>query len=884
LTFSGSLLKTKLFIPGMRDNLVDRQNITTQLEKGLNTKLTIISAPAGFGKTTILTQWIHKSNKKVCWLSLDKTDNNFNRFWIYFINALQKINPELGNDIIAILNLAEKPQTDYILSMFINGIMGTNNQFIIILDDYHLIEEKSIHEGISFLLAHLPINLHIYISSRFEPDFLPVSRLRAENEIIEIKAASLRFNNEGIKHFFKLRGLNISDLEAGQLEKKTEGWGLSLQLALLSMQDAPDISAFIREFTGNNRYIVDYLLDEILNNLDENIKLFLFNTSILSKFNAGLCETLTGQNESQQIIEELERKNLFIVPLDNNRQWYRYHNLLSDLLYSRLEKDNPGLIKKLHILAARWFSEHALDTEAIRHAFLAGDPVLAGELISQISFKMVSKGEVKTLLEWLEKLPEEIILSRPGLFVYYGWVLTLTSRLEEAEKLVSKTEKLNQENIKDNFPIASQLANIKGTIARRKGEVDLIIKYSGQAIKNMKIPDNFILATAHFNLGIAYMISGNFNLSISEFSKSVPYNLKAANYLTVIAANVCKARITMQLGNLFEAEKLYKQLLNDTNEYKLGKHSITGVIMMDLAQINYHWNNLETANNFLSGGLSLTRHSYNSDSVYGYLCFLQLKAGEHDLKGLEEIISEIEDFSKNSGSAGLISRVAAYSAYSAVLNGKPELAGSWVKEMKQSLQDGFSFSNEQEVIILARCLNAMGNPDEALDLINSLLEKVEQVGIIAPMIRAHLTRSIIFNKKGKGDKAGEAIRQALKLGENGKFIQVFKEEKQVIPFLKENIRLLKTEKKISEDYSNKLLAMVSVSGPEPGPEDNENLLSERELEILKLIESGLSNQEIGEKLFISLNTIKTHIKNLYRKLDVQTRTQALSKAKKLDLF
>jgi LuxR family maltose regulon positive regulatory protein len=880
-----ALLKTKLFIPGLREKLVNRQKISDQLEKGLKARLTFISAPAGFGKTTLLTQWLHNTGKKAGWLSLDRSDNNFNRFWIYFINALQNINPQTGSEILPILNLSEKPQTEYFLADLINVIMNTDKEFIIILDDFHLIEDKSILDGISFLLDNLPGNLHIYIASRFEPESLPVSRLRARKELVEIKAARLRFSRDDIINFFNLTGLEISNDEAGQLEKKTEGWGLGLQLALVSIQESADVSTFIREFTGNNRYIVDYLLDEILINQPPSLQAFLFETSILAKFNARLCSRVTGNPESQKIIEELERKNLFIVPLDDTREWYRYHNLLSDLLYNRLEKEEPGKIRQLHIEAARWFAENELENEAISHAFQAGELNLVGELISGIAFNMVSKGEVKVLLDWLEKLPEAIILSRPELYIYYAWVLTLTSQLEKAEIILAKVA----ESIKNkiiNFPVYPQIANIRATIARRKGDVPEIIKYSREALEKMKIPDNFIQATAHFNLGIAHMISGNYDESISQFSQSVPFNQKAGNFLTVIAANLCRSRIIMLQGNLPEAEKLYRQLQEDTKEYGLTRHSISGVIMVDLAQINYHWNNPEISRQLLEAGLNLTRHSYNADSVYGFTTGLQIKAGEKDYEGLEKIIRETENFAKSKNIAGLLLKAEAYQSYLWIMKGKPELAKSWANEMQKRFKEGFAFSAENEVLIMARFLIAQEKFPEAGSLLTALLEKVENVVIKAAIIRIMLLRSLIFHKKNEVGKASEYLKQAIICGESGNFLNIYLEENPLIPLLRETNTELKSRRKISLGYSN-ILSQLFDNYLKPGTGGSlevESPLSERELEIIRLIESGFSNQEIGEKLFVSLNTIKTHIKNLYRKLEVQTRTQAIAKAKKMGLF
>jgi LuxR family maltose regulon positive regulatory protein len=883
LSVTTTLLKTKLNIPKLRSNLIFRQDIINLLEKGLTKKLTYISASPGFGKTTILVQWLNSFKHKAAWLSLDKGDNNPSRFFSYLISALQNIKNNFGNELIHLLDLPEKPQLEHLVSLLIYEMEDITDDFIIILDDYQTIIEPEIHESLAFLLENAPTNLHVYITSRFEPIFTNISKLRAQNNLNEIKSGKLRFGLPEIKEFFSQTGIKLTDEEVKIFEKKTEGWGLSLQLALISMQESESISTFIKDFKGNDRYIVDYLLDEILNNLTLSLQDFLLETSILLRFNASLCNYLTGNTDSQSIIYELERKNFFIIPIDNKREWYRYHNLFSDLLYDRLKKNKPESLTGLHLKAAGWYEKNGFIHDAVIHALAAGDQEYSAILIDKIIVTMMSHWEIPTLTSWFSQISEDVILGKPRLFVYYGCILVQNGKFKEAELLIEKGKKLYQgQKTKDDFPLFSQLANLSATVAFEKGEFGLMIDYSKMALENMETDDPSVCGPTHFNLGVVYMQNGEFNKSIDNFYRSTPYNLENGDTRTALTAGICIGRILILQGNIYEGENQFKKVIHESEKYKLNLHTILGTVFIDLARTNYYQDRLAESGINIGKAISLAGQSINAP--YVYITMFEIKSGNSDPQYQKDLIEEIEkiinaDFFTINDKYKL-QAIKAKLLLSLNLSGQIEI---WAGDTLNRIEKNFSYSNYFEIITLARFYLSQGKFSEALQITDKLFEIVELLGLKSIMIKVLILQSLIYDKKAEQFNAVIKLKSALILAHKQGFFRVFIDEPDLnSSLIVKSLEELKKEKiTLTSGFQENLLNKIIV---ERGEINKNNLLSEREMEIIKLIEEGLSNPEIGDKLFISLNTIKTHLKNIFRKLDVQNRTQAIVQAKKINLL
>ncbi len=434
------LLATKLYIPHVRSQIVPRPRMIARLNQTQLCPLTLICAPPGFGKTTLLSQWIPTSEWCVCWVSLDGSDNDPIRFWSYFIAALQSLKPELGATALELLQSPQPPPVESILTLLLNDIAAFNVDFALVLDDYHVITKPAIHAALAFLIDHLPPHMQVVITSRIDPP-LPLARLRVRGQLTELRAADLRFTPDEVAAFLnEVMGLRLSADEVAALEQRTEGWIAGLQLAALSMQDHADIASFIRSFTGSHAYIIDYLAEEVVQRQSAEIRSFLLQTSILERMNGPLCDAVTGRSDSQPLLEQLEHANLFITPLDDRREWYRYHHLFAEVLQVHLRRDQPELAPELHGRASEWCEQHGLTAEAIGHALSAADFERAARLVEQTAWTLIGHGELSTLQTALDRLPAPLVQARPRLGLAYATILSISNRLAALEARLNEVD------------------------------------------------------------------------------------------------------------------------------------------------------------------------------------------------------------------------------------------------------------------------------------------------------------------------------------------------------------------------------------------------------------------------------------------------------------
>jgi LuxR family maltose regulon positive regulatory protein len=534
---SNALLATKLYMPPVRRGTVMRPRLLHRLNEGLTRKLTLVSAPAGSGKTTLLSEWIRHDSIPAAWLSLDDNDNELARFLTYVIAALQTIEPSLGEEALATLQFPQLPPLDTILTPVINEIAALQDHIVLVLDDYHLIDARAVHEALIFLLDHLPPLLHLAIATRTDPP-LPLARLRTRALMIEIRGDALRFNQEETDAFLnEMEGFLLSAEEVAALEARTEGWIAGLQLAALSMQGRDDVGFFIEAFTGTHRYILDYLTEEVLIRQSEDVQNFLLQTSILDRLTGSLCDAVTGQSHGQSTLEELEQANLFIVPLDDERNWYRYHHLFGDMLLRHLRKLHPEQVPTLHCRASAWYEEHDHIAEAIDHCLAAEDWGRAARLVSQTMGEMMARGEFfTTMLARVEALPDEIIRANPFLGVSYAWVLSITLQIDAADHRLQEIERIAGDELPDGIRL--QMTVVRAALARQRHDVAgafELLRQVEETLPDNPVEDDPLQRTARigvaFNYADAYrFLQGHMALAQAHYTEALTLAQQAVRH------------------------------------------------------------------------------------------------------------------------------------------------------------------------------------------------------------------------------------------------------------------------------------------------------------------------------------------------------------------
>lgn len=847
-----NLIKTKFFIPPVPENTVERKDLISLFDKGLTKKLTYISAPAGYGKTVSVSNWLKINNKKCAWFSIDKYDNNFTVFSRYLINSLRNIDNNIAIDIEEILNQDENPDKYQFLSLLINELSGNKNQYIIVFEDYQNISDLSIHDSVSFLLNNLPDNVHLYLLTRNEIPELPLSKLRAKNMLNEIKAHNLKFSSDCINEFFEINKVKINQTLVKTIEEKTEGWILGIYMLLLSIEGKKQEEIFNYI---NNAYIKDYLLDEVFNNLSEELKDFLKKTSFLSKFNIELCEYITGLSNSAELLQELEKNNLFIFSIDNKHTWFRYHNLFYEFLNDKFinnSKENKGLILK----AAKWFKNKNLILEAISYAFIANEILYAAELIEEVVSEFDARGNINTLAQWFDILPEEIVISREKLYTYYCCYLSQNNKTDKLRNLINNSEKLNN-NTND---IMAQNANIKAIFEFINSNLEMAKKYSFDCIE-YKVKDLSIISSACHNLGFMFYIENNYQTSLKYLEQSVYYNKQINNYLSIINTEIFRARILSETGRLKESYNLLNEVINYACLNKLSNHHTVALAKAELSIIAYYLNQLTEAEKLINDAINILSNIFKPN-IYQLLIKGSIYLTKYELA--EKLINRFEELDK------LPINILFLKIEMLLQTKSSEL----IEKVLLKNNIDYQKLKTAETIILSDYYLLKGNYKKALELLENTTETKNKIDLIKLLL---LKARILF-KTSQVEKAKESINYLFSLDNISEYNNVIIDKSQLIEEL--ILEILKS-KEINglNNYIEVLIYELNKKVL-----NKNNILSQREIEILVMLNSDLSNPEIAEKLFISLNTLKTHLKNIYRKMEVKNRNQAISKANNLQLF
>jgi LuxR family transcriptional regulator, maltose regulon positive regulatory protein len=906
---STPILTTKLYIPPTRPQLVIRPRLIEQLNEGLflGRKLTLISAPAGFGKTTLVSEWVAVSRRLTAWLSLDEEDNDLTRFLTYLVTALQTIAPNIGEGILNALQSSQPPSLESILTTLINEINTIPDNFIFILDDYHVIDAIAVDNTLSFLLEHQPPQMHLVITTREDPN-LPLPRLRVRGQLTEVRAADLRFTSSEATEFLKrLMGINLSIEEVTALETRTEGWIAGLQLAALSIRGQEDVHGFIQAFTGDHRYIVDYLVEEVLQQQSESVQNFLLRTSILNRMCGPLCDAilLNTSASGQNTLEYIDRANLFIIPLDNQRRWYRYHQLFGNLLHQQLgQRFSHEEIAQCHICASEWYEKNGYRTEAFHHAIAARDFSRAARLAETSWQRMYESFQSATWLGWVKQLPEELIRSRPVLCTQIAWAFmdahdvdASESRLRDSERCLEGSSDemvvMDEEQFRS---LRARIAFARAYNAQARRDFPSAIKYAEPALELIPEENQSLRAQMTAILGTTYLINGDLDAACRSMDDWIDHSLKAGNYFSAFAyAMAEKADIQAAQGYLHEALRTYQKSLQLASEHDSRVLRVMAHPYLGMAMLYHEMGDDVAAEQHLQKSHELAGLHRSVDWSYRE-CIAQARLNESagDLDAAIELLDEAKNFYIKT----LMPHTRPLDAIKARLylkQGRLLKAEEWLNKQGLSEDDELIYVREFEYIVLARVLLAeyQNKRDEhviikALRLLERLLKEAEDKERLGSLLQILLTQVLAYQAKGDTANTHASLERALTVAHPEGYFRIFVDEGEPLRLLLVDLR--RSIEKQLHGNNHELLVYIDklLSGfVQPKAVQQSKLiepLSQRELEILRLLRTELSAPEIASELVIAVSTVRSHTKSIFSKLDVNNRRSAVNRASELNLI
>ncbi|MCC7163028.1 MAG: helix-turn-helix transcriptional regulator [Anaerolineae bacterium] len=908
------ILATKLFIPPPPARVVIRPRLLERLNECLTRKLTLISAPAGFGKTTLVSAWCAAHGKdaaqkaQIVWLSLDEADSDLTRWLIYVIGALQTIAPETGQGVLDALQSLQPPPIESILTALLNDLTALPDDCILILDDYHALDSKSVDDALAFLIEHLPPQMQLVITTREDPQ-LPLPRLRARGQLNELRAADLRFTpSEAAEFLNAAMGLDLSAKEITALENRTEGWVAGLQLAALSMRGTDDIPGFIRAFAGDHQYIVDYLVAEVLQQQPQPIRSFLLETSILDRLSGSLCDAVTGQKEGDKKLQALEKGNLFVVPLDDKRHWYRYHHLFAQVLYAHLKAEQPNQIPILHRRASEWHEHQGLADMAIRHALAAGDFERAADLIERAVPEMRRTRQEPALLGWFKALPDEAFHNRPVLCVHYAGTLMqngqfegVESRLRDAERWLDMPADTRERPIivdaEDFERLSGSVAMYHAGIALAKNDAANTIKYARQVLELAREDDSFLRGAASGLLGLAFWTGGDLETAYRLFADGMSWLHKSGFISDVIGGSVVLSDLRVAQGRLREAMSIYERGLELATQE--GPPALRGAADMHvgLSELYRERNELDLAAQHLLKSKELGELNGMPKNPYRRrVVMARIKETLGDTEGALVLLDQAErlyvgDFAPD------VRPVSALRARVWVAAKRLDQALTWARERGLSVDDELGYLREFEHITLARILLSLyqnAGPEkslrDAIGLMERLAKAAKEGGRMGSLIEILALQALARQMQNDIPAALASLERALTLAGPEGYVRMFLDEGPPMARLLGEI----AARGVLPEYTARLLSefqgtqptragespLVTTHATQPLPEP----LSERELQILRLFKTDLSGPEIAEQLVIALSTVRSHTKNIYSKLSVNNRRAAVQRAVELGLI
>ncbi|HZZ98027.1 MAG TPA: LuxR C-terminal-related transcriptional regulator [Jatrophihabitantaceae bacterium] len=882
-----ALLETKLHVPRRRRGLISRPRLDERLSRGAESTLTVLSAPAGFGKTTVLADWLAATaaQRPVAWVSLDRRDNDPAVFWSYVVAALNKA---IG--VGASLLQAPQPAIDTVLASLLNDLDAVAGEVVLVLDDYHLIESREVQDGMGFLLENLPAQVHLVIASRADPA-VPLARLRARGELVEIRAADLRFTpDEAAAYLNEVMGLVLTPAQIAALEARTEGWIAALQLAALSMQGRDDVAAFIAGFAGDDRYIVDYLAEEVLQRQPEHVQQFLLQTAILDRLSGALCDAVTGQDDGKATLTALERANLFLVPLDDRRQWYRYHQLFADVLRAHLHDEQPEMLATLHRRASDWYDQNGEQAEAIRHALAGEDFAHAADLIELAVPVMSRTRQERALHGWLKLLPDDVVRVRPVLIVGYAGTLLLLGQLDDIEDRLRAAERwlaapsarmvVADDEAFRHLPGLIEL--YRAALALAAGQLPEAIAHAQCALELSPESNHLERAAAAGLMGLAFWASGNLESGHRAYSECVAGLKRAGHVVDVFGCAIALADIRLAQGRPGEAMRTYEQTLQFGAEHGGSALRGTADMYVGMSEIYRERNDLPAATQQLLRSQELGEYAGMPQNRHRWrVAMARVREAEGDLGAALELLNDAErvyvsDFFPE------VRPISAMKARVHLAKGMLDEACDWVRARGVSVDDELSYLREFEHITLARVL--LANDPSAADtirLLERLVAAAEEGQRTRSVVEILVLQAVAHRARDNTPAALAALHRAVTLAEPDRYIRLFADERTSIAALLKAL----ADQDVASDYIGLLLAaMDETEGSLLVAQRLIEPLSARELDVLRLLGTDLDGPDIARRLFVSLNTMRTHTKNIYAKLGVNNRRAAVRRAAELDLL
>lgn len=908
------LIATKLYVPRPTQGLVARTRLHDLLRAGERARLTLVSAPAGFGKTTLLADWAQQAagpQRTVAWVSLDTPDNEPGSFWSYVVAALQKAVAELGSGAMQLSGPVPVPP-DAMLTGLVNALAAAPGEVWLVLDDYHVIEDREVREGMRFFLEHLPPNVHVLLSTRADPD-LPLPRWRVRREVVEIRAADLRFTAEEATAYLNASaGLDLAERDVAALEERTEGWIAALQLAALSLRGRDDVSGFIARFAGTDRYVVDYLVEEVLAHQSEQVREFLLQTSVLDRLTGSLCNALTLLDDGDQTLAALDRANLFLVPLDDRRHWYRYHHLFADVLRSRLQSERPDLAPVLHRRASAWFESEDLTDEAVRHALLACDFDRAAYLMELLVPSIRKDRREAVLLRWLTELPDSTVRRSPVLSVFHGYLSMVTGDLDDVGRRFDDAERALAEGPDPALPWADtdELRTLPATIAvhraalaQARGDVAGTITQASRALELAGPDDHLARGGAAGFLGLAAWAEGDVTRALETFAVAVASLHSAGNLVDELTSTVVLADLCLAAGRPGQARTLYRRALEVADAQGKPVARAAAILHVGLSELDCEAGDLVSARAHLEVAASLAEGAPMIESLHRwFVARSRVATAEGDGDRAVALLDQAEA-SYRPGFFPDVRPIAALRARVQVASGDLAPAAAWAADRGIGTADEASYLREFEHLTLVRLVIAQHreDPDEAaldaaMGLLARLGEAAEATGRHGSLLEIRLLTALAQDVRGSREQAVQSLAVAwAQAPEPEAWVQLFLDEGPAM------MDLLRGAEDAPDagPHATRLLGHGAARGrpvdqgrsdvrsdlPDVGLRTpSSDLLSGRELQVLRLLDSDLSGPQIARELFVSPNTLRTHTKHIFTKLDVTSRRAAVRRARERGLL
>jgi LuxR family maltose regulon positive regulatory protein len=833
--------------------------------------------------------WSADHPGSIAWLTLDEGDNDPARFFQHLLASIQTVEPRIGSGITLGIERGKPIPIESILAPVLNELASFELELSLVLDDYHVIEAAPIHAALTYMLEHAPPNLHLVIATRADPP-LPLALMRGRGQLVELRATELSFTHQEASNFLQnILGIELSPADITTLTRRTEGWPAGLRMAAISLLDHSDPTSFVHMFGADDRHVVEYLVDEVFARQPEEVQHFLLDTSILERMCGPLCEALTDESvevNGQKMLERLEGANLFLLPLDDKRYWYRYHRLLADVLRERLRKSDPERTLLLHRRASSWYARQAetskasvFMSEAIEHALLGEDPIQAAKLIETEAEATLMRSELTTFLVWTEKLPEQVLLSRPRLYALQAMVRLITGR--PLEEVTQSLERASQAD--SNGDHAGEIATVRAMLATFQGDGQATATLAEQALQQLPEDSLFMRTLMIDSLGIAYLMLGDFPAAIQALEQAARMGEQTSNVLAAAGAWGSVAGLHMTAGRLQRAHDLFKRALELATSPTGQRLPAAGKALLGLGQVWREWNDIEAAERYTREGVECFEHYGDVGTVVGLasLVRFRIEAGEFDIARSQ--IAEAERIAYESDATDIDDRlVHALKAFLALAEGDDEAAKQWVEDLRSATTDKpFYHLQELEQTTLARVLLGLNQSQEALEILLSVGQNAEKLGMYKRLVEILVLQALAHDAMGEENQALEAIESALRIGETGGMVRTFIQEGERVG----NLLHEAARRGITPEYVGRLLAAFPQIQPERGKQDDlVEPLSERELEVLSLLAEGYTNAEIGIRLHLALSTIKWHTSNIYGKLGVKNRSQAVVRGRSLGLL